>query len=934
MQINFVYDPSVSNAPSGFTTALAAAASVVDSLIINPITVTIQVGWQEDHGRTFTGNEIGLGGPSNGVILKYSQIRNDLSQSATSGADLTAIASLPGSDPTGGGNYYVSSAQEKALGLIPPSGGPIDGSVAFGGSSAFNFDPNNRAVAGKIDFVGVAEHELTHALGRIAGLQQDGPNEYTPMDLFRYAGPGTRQLTVNSPAYFSIDGGQTNLDNYDTFLDASDWASSLGDAFNAAAQIGVANVITLADITQMDVIGFTISGFPLPLTIAGTRANQTTTDQTSIAPFSTVRISDQNGDQTETVTINFTPPVNGILTNLGGGSYDAATGMYTISGSLATVNAAVDGLLFVPTSQQAAPGSSMTTSFTLKVTDAGGRTATDSTTTVNVSTSAFSGVCTVMGAIGFTASIPMDTRANVTLLQPLLTSISNGVTAGTVLSGSPGSAPPIPSGKSGLLLIATSGQVVMPAGYTAAVVDVPVAVTIAGGSSSGQLIAAGQSGLTFNAGSGAGSVFAGGGNNRVNIDSVGGSQFIALGNGNDTISVAGGNDTISGGNGTNLIFLGAGTDSVRTTGTDTVVGGSGTANVTVSGANSLVFGSFTSTGGLNAMLGGPRATISAANSATSVTTNSANALVYGSFGAISGGLSELDNGQATTVFAGAFGAAASLNGSSALLYGNFNNNPGTLNIRDGGTVDTISAVNSAMNATLSGSQTLLFGGYGSIAGALNIVDAGHGDTIATGNSNTNITAGTGGNGLLVFGGTGTFNFVGGPGTATVVAGSGASSLTPGSGAITLYGSAGSNIGLAGSNGLLFVAGAGNETLNGGGSSGNNELVGGPGADFIVGGAGNDTLFAGAGPETLGGGGGSDIYSFVSSRTHGSADTILDFAPNDTLYLTGYGANAATTVLNSAFSAGGSTTITLSDHTQITFLNVASAATLQGHVFSF
>ena len=52
--------------------------------------------------------------------------------------------------------------------------GEIDGAVRFSSSwnSGFDYNTNsNRTIpSNQYDFVGVALHELTHALGRIAGL--------------------------------------------------------------------------------------------------------------------------------------------------------------------------------------------------------------------------------------------------------------------------------------------------------------------------------------------------------------------------------------------------------------------------------------------------------------------------------------------------------------------------------------------------------------------------------------------------------------------------------------------------------------------------------------------------------------------------------------------------------------------------------------------
>ncbi len=45
MQINIIYDPSVINAPAGFTTAITDAVTYLD--FTNPISITIDVGYGE-----------------------------------------------------------------------------------------------------------------------------------------------------------------------------------------------------------------------------------------------------------------------------------------------------------------------------------------------------------------------------------------------------------------------------------------------------------------------------------------------------------------------------------------------------------------------------------------------------------------------------------------------------------------------------------------------------------------------------------------------------------------------------------------------------------------------------------------------------------------------------------------------------------------------
>ncbi|MGD0104905.1 MAG: NF038122 family metalloprotease [Rhodopila sp.] len=249
MQINFVYDPSTASAPAGFFTALNYVARVLDALIINPITVNIEVGWNEIAGSPLPSGDLATGGDSHGNDLTYSQLVAELSAHAGNPADQQELASLPANAASQlPAQLFVSTAQEKAWGLLAPNADVIDGAVGFSSAYTYSFNVNDQNVPGESGFVAVAEHEITHALAR---LPDNGAFALTD-----YSAPGVLN-TSGGGGYYSVDGGVTDLGNFaPAAQDPADWAAHNGDAFDAQGTEGDGGVLTEVDKTLLGTLGF------------------------------------------------------------------------------------------------------------------------------------------------------------------------------------------------------------------------------------------------------------------------------------------------------------------------------------------------------------------------------------------------------------------------------------------------------------------------------------------------------------------------------------------------------------------------------------------------------------------------------------------------------------------------------------------------------
>jgi hypothetical protein len=259
VQFNISYDASVLSAPAAFKATVEQVASFYASLFTDNLTVNLTVGFGEVGGSAMPSGALGAS-LTYLTSTTYKNLVTALKHDMSSSADQSAVSTLPATDPTRFGHYWVSTAEGKALGIYAGTG--LDGSVGFSSTATFDYDTTDGVAPGAYDFFGTVAHEFSEVMGRmllVGGRISIYSNSYTPLDLFHYARAGLRTFAGTKAGYFSIDGGQHNLESFNTIPsgDYGDWSSAKGvDAFNAFATSGAVAPISTADVTALDVIGW------------------------------------------------------------------------------------------------------------------------------------------------------------------------------------------------------------------------------------------------------------------------------------------------------------------------------------------------------------------------------------------------------------------------------------------------------------------------------------------------------------------------------------------------------------------------------------------------------------------------------------------------------------------------------------------------------
>jgi hypothetical protein len=276
LTIHPTFDSSITNNPNAaaIQAMISRAISFHESLFADPITIQIRFRFST---TTPDGRPFPMGSLARTDLVLYrlpwSTYISALRADAKTSNDTQANASLPGSALSP--NIRPSSAGGRAVGLNTPPAMFADGSVGQGGpydaivslNSAAPYQMNRPPSPNNFDAQRSIEHEVDEAIGLGSRLNGNG-TDLRPQDLFSWSSPGHRNISTSGTRYFSINGGGTNIVNFNQNPDGDlgDWFSEqcpqthpyVQNAFACAGQYSDISA-TSPEGVNLDVIGYDLT---------------------------------------------------------------------------------------------------------------------------------------------------------------------------------------------------------------------------------------------------------------------------------------------------------------------------------------------------------------------------------------------------------------------------------------------------------------------------------------------------------------------------------------------------------------------------------------------------------------------------------------------------------------------------------------------------
>ena len=236
--INLNFGSGISSG-SGAESGFIAAATYWESQLADNVTINLDVDF-----TTLGAGTLGQASSESSVVSITAYV-TALAADSTSRLDTTAIAGLPtltassnfggldqisfltqtdtesnsstvalDNDDSGNNVFLdINTANQKALGLFTGVPTDSDASITFNDAFTWDFDSSDGVDPGHQDFVGVAIHEIGHALGFTSGVDivdfvignsrsadLDGFAIYSGLDLFRYSAPNDCLLYTSDAA--------------------------------------------------------------------------------------------------------------------------------------------------------------------------------------------------------------------------------------------------------------------------------------------------------------------------------------------------------------------------------------------------------------------------------------------------------------------------------------------------------------------------------------------------------------------------------------------------------------------------------------------------------------------------------------------------------------------------------------------------------------